>query len=223
MLGIVFNGGAGQHGSETLRMSLTKPIGRLVVFAKAPRMGRVKTRLARDIGTVQAWGFYRHALASLLRRLDDPRWQLVLAVAPDTAVGGPAWPSHLPQFGQGTGDLGQRMQRAFNIMAPGPVVIIGADIPDIRTDHIAAAFRALGDHDAVFGPADDGGYWLVGQRRQPRIWQMFEDVRWSGPHALSDTKRNLKGARIAALNVLSDIDDGADFTHWQRSQKISRK
>ncbi len=191
----------------------------LVVFAKAPRMGRVKTRLARDIGDVQAWGFYRQALISLLRRLDDPRWQLVLGIAPDAAVNDPTWPPHLPRFAQGTGDLGQRMQRAFDIRAPGPVVIIGADIPGIRPCHIAAAFRALGNHDAVFGPADDGGYWLVGQRRQPRIRQMFADVRWSGPHALSDTKRNLQDARIAALDVLSDIDDGTDFDRWRHSRK----
>jgi len=187
----------------------------LVVFAKAPRMGRVKTRLARDIGSVPAWGFYRQALISLTRRLDDARWQLVLGIAPDTAVNDPTWPAHLPRFAQGTGDLGQRMQRAFDILPPGPAIIIGADIPDIQPHHIAAAFQALGNHDAVFGPADDGGYWLVGQRRRPRIRQMFADVRWSGPHALSDTKRNLNGARIAELDVLSDIDDGTDFAHWR--------
>ena len=191
----------------------------LVVFAKAPRMGRVKTRLGRDIGSVRAWGFYRQALNALLRRMEDPRWKLVLAVAPDTAIDAPVWPAHIPRFMQGTGDLGQRMQRAFDILAPGPAVIIGADIPDIQTSHIAAAFRALGHHDAVFGPADDGGYWLVGQRRRPRIRQMFADVRWSGPHALADTKRNIKDARIAELDVLSDIDDGGDFARWQGRRK----
>ena len=77
-------------------------------------MGRVKTRLARDIGTVAAWGFFRHALAGLLRQLsDDPRWRTIIAVAPDTAVGAPVWPTHIDQAAQGHGDLGERMQRAF--------------------------------------------------------------------------------------------------------------
>lgn len=192
----------------------------LVIFAKAPRMGRVKTRLARDIGTVAAWGFFRHALAGLLRRLsDDPRWITVIAVAPDIAVGTPVWPAHIDQAAQGQGDLGDRMQRAFDLIPPGPVVIVGADIPGITNSHIADAFRALGNHDAVFGQADDGGYWLVGLRRSPKTPKIFANVRWSGPHALSDTMANLPDARIALLEPLIDVDDGADFNRWRASQK----
>jgi rSAM/selenodomain-associated transferase 1 len=192
----------------------------LVIFAKAPRMGRVKTRLARDIGTVAAWGFFRHALAGLLRRLsDDPRWNTVIAVAPDSAVGAPVWPGHIDQAAQGQGDLGDRMQRAFDLLPPGLVIIVGADIPGITNTHIADAFRALGHHDAVFGQADDGGYWLVGLKRSPRIRKIFQNIRWSGPHALSDTLANLTGARIAMLEPLIDVDDGEDFKRWRASQK----
>lgn len=192
----------------------------LVIFAKAPRMGCVKTRLARDIGTVAAWGFFRHALAGLLRRLsDDPRWNTVIAVAPDTAVGAPVWPAHIDQAAQGEGDLGDRMQRAFDLMPLGPVVIVGADIPGITNKHIADAFGSLGNHDAVFGQADDGGYWLVGLRRTPKTPKIFNNVRWSGPHALSDTMANLPGARIALLEPLIDVDDGEDFKRWQAARK----
>ena len=192
----------------------------LVIFAKAPRMGRVKTRLARDIGTVAAWGFFRHSLAGLLRRLsDDPRWNTIVAVAPDTAVGAPVWPANIDQAAQGQGDLGDRMQRAFDLLPPGPVVIVGADIPGITNTHIADAFRALGDHDAVFGQADDGGYWLVGLKRSPKIRKIFSNVRWSGPHALADTMANLPDAHIAMLEPLIDVDDGEDFKRWRASQK----
>ena len=192
----------------------------LVVFAKAPRMGRVKTRLAKDIGTVAAWGFFRHALAGLLRRLsDDSRWNTVIAVAPDTAVGSPVWPAHIDQAPQGQGDLGDRMQRTFDLMPHGPVIIVGADIPGIEPKHIADAFDALGSHDAVFGQADDGGYWLVRLKRSPKVRKIFKNVRWSGPHALSDTMANLKGAKVALLEPLIDVDDGADFQRWQAAQK----
>lgn len=185
----------------------------LVIFAKAPRMGRVKTRLARDIGTVSAWKFYRRQLFSLVRNLGhDPRWQTHLFVAPDMSAGDDRiWPSGVSRHPQGGGDLGERMQRAFDILPPGPAMIIGADIPGITSGHIADGFRALGNHDAVFGPADDGGYWLVGVKRSPRRPRLFDGVRWSGPHALDDTRRNLGGYSVSLLEILADIDDGADY------------
>ncbi|MEK9725170.1 MAG: DUF2064 domain-containing protein [Rhodospirillaceae bacterium] len=141
----------------------------LVVMVKAPRLGRVKTRLAADIGRVGAWAFYRRTLARVVRPLArDARWVTWLAVTPDASVfDDRQWPVATPRLTQGAGDLGQRMGRVMAAMPPGPVVLIGADIPDIRPADIAAAFRALGAHDAVFGPADDGGYWLVGLKRWP--------------------------------------------------------
>lgn len=113
---------------------------------------------------------------------------------------------------QGTGDLGTRMQRLLDTAPPGPAIIIGSDIPDITTRHIADAFERLRDHDAVFGPAPDGGYWLVGLRRVPRVPRIFADVRWSGPHALSDTLANLSGFRVALAAELADVDDLASYT-----------
>ncbi len=186
---------------------------RLVIFAKAPRLGRVKTRLGRDIGHVRAWRFYRRMLFSLARRLGrDPRWETLIACAPDTALmDGGQWPADMPRFAQGPGDLGQRMQRAFDRLPPGPVVIVGADIPGIEADDIRDAFRALGNRDTVFGPADDGGYWLVGQKRLPRILRLFDGVRWSGPHAYADTLGNLSNSSFFALKTLTDVDNGADF------------
>jgi len=186
---------------------------RLVIFAKAPRLGRVKTRLGRDIGHVRALKFYRRMLFSLARRLStDPRWETLIAAAPDTSVrDGGIWPKNVARIRQGPGDLGERMQRVFDRLPPGPVVIVGADIPGIENRDIADAFKKLGFNDAVFGPADDGGYWLVGQKRRPRVIDMFNDVRWSGPHALEDTLGNLKGARHAMLRPLADVDDGDDY------------
>lgn len=185
------------------------PVRRLVVMAKEPRAGAVKTRLARDIGAVAATAFYRRSTMSVVTRLArDRRWRTALAVTPDSAVTAGVWPRGAARIAQGAGDLGARMQRIFDRMPPGPVVVIGTDIPQLQPRQVAAAFRALGANGAVFGPADDGGYWLVGLRRSPGIARLFGGVRWSSPHALADTLANLKGRRAAMLETLSDVDDG---------------
>ncbi len=170
----------------------------LVIMVRAPRLGAGKRRLARDVGALAAWRFQRHMLRRLSRRLGrDPRWTTWLAVTPDRAVPGLRGGDRtLPQ---GPGDLGVRMARLLREAPSGPVVVVGSDIPDLDAGHVAEAFKALGRHDGVFGPAADGGYWLVGARRRRRPWRSFEAVRWSSPHALADSLANLKGARVALL------------------------
>jgi glycosyltransferase A (GT-A) superfamily protein (DUF2064 family) len=109
------------------------------------------------------------------------------------------------------------MQRIMECLPPGPAVIVGTDIPQLDVRHIAEAFRVLCNHDAVFGPALDGGYWLVGLRRRPRILSPFTGVRWSSSYALADTLANLEGCRVFCLAGLGDIDDARDLaTHGAR-------
>jgi rSAM/selenodomain-associated transferase 1 len=190
----------------------------LVIFAKAPEFGRVKSRLAAGIGASAATWFYRRTLMRLLRRVGhDPRWRTVLAVTPDRARSARGWLTRVPRIGQGSGDLGARMGRVFRELPPGPVCIVGADIPDVKEVHIWRAFRALGAADVVFGPARDGGYWLVGLRRGPKLPDFFADVRWSTRHALADTRVNVKRHRVALIDELDDIDDAAGYRRWQRS------
>jgi glycosyltransferase A (GT-A) superfamily protein (DUF2064 family) len=107
------------------------------------------------------------------------------------------------------------MQRLMDRLPPGPVVIVGSDVPGIAPGDIAAAFRALGAGDAVLGPAEDGGYWLVGQRRRPGM-QMFDAVRWSSPHTLADTLANLRTRKVAHLRTIADVDSEADYLRWRR-------
>ncbi|MEX2648463.1 MAG: TIGR04282 family arsenosugar biosynthesis glycosyltransferase [Alphaproteobacteria bacterium] len=193
------------------------------MFARAPRLGRVKQRLARDVGAVEAVRFYRATLARLLRDLTrDRRWRVVLTVAPDrAAVSGRGWPRPRPtMIGQGPGDLGRRMARALGLMAPGPAVLVGSDIPALGRAHVWAAFEALGRADVVFGPAEDGGYWLVGRRHPLRRFDPFAAVRWSTRHALADTRANLDATtRVALLAPLRDVDDGAGLRAWRRAAK----
>src|SRR5262249_58985450 len=105
----------------------------------------------------------------------------------------------------------QRMQRVMDALPRGPVVIIGTDVPALKPAHIAAGFRALGRCDAVFGPAHDGGYWLVGLRRRPHIPRAFVNVRWSSATALADTLENFTGLSVALLATLGDVDDAQSF------------
>ena len=96
-------------------------------------------------------------------------------------------------------------------MPAGPVVIIGSDIPGIEEAHIAAAFGMLGSHDAVVGPAPDGGYWLIGLKRVPKVSMVFDDVRWSHPETFKDTMRSLHPLRVGLLDFLDDVDTGEAF------------
>lgn len=94
----------------------------------------------------------------------------------------------------------------------GPVCIIGADIPGLTRAHVWRAFRALGSSDAVFGPAPDGGYWLIGMKGlRPPPPGLFEGVRWSSPDALADTLATLAGYRVTLVDTLSDVDEASDL------------
>ena len=188
--------------------------GHLVLFVRAPSRGVGKRRLARDIGDGAALRLERAMLGLLVRRLGrDRRWQLRLAVTPDRARRrARLWPQGVTLAAQGGGDLGQRMRRALARCPPGPAVLVGSDIPALAPHHIADAFRLLGERDLVFGPAADGGFWLVGARRSPRLPPLFGAVRWSGPHALADVLSNLpERVSVGVATRLEDVDDGASY------------
>jgi len=181
-------------------------------MVKAPIAGAVKSRLARDVGLGVATGFARHTAAALLQRLwTDRRWHTVIAVTPHAHMHGRFWPHRMARRSQGQGDLGARMQRLMEMAPRGPVAIIGSDIPGVTRRDIWAAFRLLGRNDAVFGPAADGGYWLVGLRRRPRSVRAFDGVRWSSRNALADTLVNLERHAVAFVTQHGDVDNGADL------------
>ena len=201
-------------------MARNRELPILFVMVKAPLAGSAKTRLAAVIGAAEALRFYRSSTAALLRRVgSDPRWRTVLAVSPDRYVGSRFWPANLPRIAQGQGDLGERMQRLLE-QPRGPVMLIGSDIPGIRAGHIAEAFGVLSRSGFVFGPSEDGGFWLAGARRAtPRL---FRQVRWSTPHALADTLANLqRPAGLAA--TLADVDTEADWRRWRRGELDERQ
>ena len=187
---------------------------RLIVMLKQPVAGRVKTRLGRDIGATNAAWWYRHQTSRLLRQISDPRWQVLLAVSPDIALHSRAWPGHFGRMPQGRGDLGQRMKRVLQSAGNGPVIIIGSDIPAIPPETINAAFRQLGAKDMVFGPAKDGGFWLVGAKSGRQLPKhLFKQVRWSSAFALQDSLKTLGTASFGLVQTLQDVDTAADLRH----------
>jgi len=185
-----------------------KPV--LFVFVKAPIMGAVKTRLAAGIGRVHARRVYRSMCGQVFRKCTDPRWQTVLYVTPDRCVDkhyGGLWPHAFPRFVQGAGDLSDRSARIFK--HKGPVMAIGTDTPQFAARDIADGFKALKTHKAVFGPADDGGFWLIGFRGPVRP-EIFDNIRWSHTQTLADMMGNIDGP-IATIRSHFDIDDRAAY------------
>lgn len=193
-----------------------------MIFLRAPQIGAVKRRLAQEVGAGPTYHFYVQTSRDLIRRLGRSyRWRLVLAITPDRfAASARFWPASIPRIAQGPGDLGTRMGRVLARLDAGPVVIVGSDIPGITTRHIERAFDVLARHEAVFGPAKDGGYWLIGLARrridpEALTHRLFAGVRWSTSHALADTRANLpRGAEGPALETLEDVDNVAS---WRRA------
>ncbi|MEM9014652.1 MAG: TIGR04282 family arsenosugar biosynthesis glycosyltransferase, partial [Pseudomonadota bacterium] len=185
------------------------------VFLKAPRAGAVKTRLGAEIGMGRAAAIFRTLTARTIAEAQSPQWALTLATAPIWSANtgwGDLWPRRIARWPQPPGDLGTRMKSAFNNAPTGPVVIIGADAPGMRRRHLRFAFQKLRGADAVFGPAEDGGYWLIGMARRRPAPNLFSGVRWSTEYALEDTVNSLpKGFRVDYLSTLGDIDRKSDL------------
>lgn len=191
-----------------------KPL--LFIFAKAPLMGKAKTRLAADIGKVHALRVYRGMCAKILREVEDPRWDAVLYVTPDRfmqAEFGGLWPIDMPRAVQKDGDLTARLARAFSLKAS--IIAVGTDAPQIKKRDIAAAFKALKTNPAVFGPADDGGFWLIGLNG-PVQQGLFEDIRWSHPETFADMKAKLEG-HVHLIRTLMDVDDGPAYEAYKKA------
>ncbi len=196
----------------------------LLIYAKPPRMGLSKTRLARSLGSpAQARRIAMMTLAKTIRASLASHCRTILYTAPDSALHeslGGIWPAHLERRSQGSGDLTARLNKGLNEAAPGPVMFIGADAPDLSPALIRLAIRSLQRSDAVFGPASDGGFWLFGLNKTSRTRSPFHNVRWSGPQAMADVQANLpESATVGLLPELIDIDEAQDWQTWRSLRK----
>lgn len=199
------------------------PAARLLIFAKTPVTGRVKTRLAATYGRRGAAMLYRQLLRRTLATAARARVAPVeLWVAPGRAhpwLAARAREEGMTLRVQMTGDLGQRMYRAlqWSLRTARFAAIIGGDCAALTPWQLRLAFDRLADGvDAVFGPAEDGGYVLVGLRRPQPL--LFQGLPWGGPMVMAVTRKRLRrlDLRWEELPLSFDIDRPADLARLRR-------
>ena len=193
----------------------------LIIFAKAPAAGFAKTRLMPALGVQGAAALAEKLLDhAVSQALATGCAHVELCVTPDaTHAAFERWlaqaKGRLSLSIQGEGDLGQRMDRALTrcLAAYGHALLMGTDAPDLNAEVLKAADQALANHDAVFVPALDGGYALVGLTRpEPRL---FANMRWSTPQVMAESRLRAgqSGLRWVELAPMADIDEPADLVH----------
>lgn len=198
---------------------------RLAVFVRAPIFGKVKTRLAVDLGPQAALAAHCQLTQDALKRLAVRRREFQIELWGSEAHAQlDRWglefstPVHL----QHGGDLGERMMNCLSqlCVAGDRGVIVGCDCPPIDADYVIAAFDALREHDLVLGPAEDGGYGLIGCSR-PLTPDIFSNVRWGSREVLAQTLERAESSNleVALLSTIWDVDTLAD---WQRYEALNQ-
>jgi hypothetical protein len=187
-------------------------------FVKYPFPGRVKTRLARQLGANAAADLYRNFVTDILATLKSMDVNIKIAFAPfDSKNKFQQWLgkkySYIPQIGR---DLGQRMKNAFLQTFSGgfnSVIVIGSDSPDLPAEYLELAFYALDTNDVVIGPSSDGGYYLIGFTRETFLPEAFERISWSSDNVFVQTINILKQHRqsLFLLPQWYDVDTLANL------------
>lgn len=185
---------------------------RLVLFTRYPEAGRAKTRLIPAVGAAAAASLHRRLTeraVATLRASGLPIELRTTGADPDRFA---TWLGDgLSPTDQGEGDLGERLDRAA---AQPPVILLGADVPDLQVRHLEAAALALETHPAVIGPAEDGGYYLLGLARPMPF--LFDAMPWGSDRVLAETMRRLERHDVpyVLLETLADLDRPEDLTRW---------
>lgn len=209
----------------------------ILLFARSPEKGRIKTRLAAGIGEETALALYKLFVADILKTLQRAEIPFrIFFSPPDSAAVMENWLGKNLQYRAQAGeDLGEKMENAFlqsfkeNIEK---VLIIGSDMPDLTNALICEAFSSLECNDAVVGPALDGGYYLIGFRKDGFLPLIFRDIPWGTGHVFRETMKVLHtvGRRVHLLPERRDIDTILDleslyrrseFSHFRDSQTMS--
>jgi uncharacterized protein len=196
---------------------------RVAVFARYPRVGQVKTRLSPAVPPALALDLHAAMLADTLECALATRAGPPLLYWASEPEGFPV-PPGLEVRNQKGADLGDRLAAAFAELLSRPedrAVVIGTDCPDLTPDLVREAFATLGRHEAVLGPADDGGYYLIGLSRQAP--ELFRGIAWGTGSVLAQTLERAKGAglNVAMLGALWDIDTPEDLVRFVARRSIT--
>lgn len=185
----------------------------LIIFVRNPVLGKVKTRIAATIGDENALAIYKHLLqyTKQIVSLVDVTKHIFYA---DELNGNDLWDGNEKYLQSGV-DLGDRMKNAFNcVFAKGysKVIIIGSDCFELTPDILNSAFDKLDRSDIVIGPANDGGYYLLGMGK-PNPY-LFDNIQWSTNRVLHETIEIMRENNLSfsLLTELNDIDEAKDIT-----------
>jgi rSAM/selenodomain-associated transferase 1 len=193
----------------------------IVIFAKAPVPGRVKTRLIPALGAGGAAALAREMLDRTVDEALATGLAVELCGEPDAAQWYAARPG-LALAAQGDGGLGERLARAAErVLVEEGILLVGADCPELDRDRLRAAAAGLEDHDAVIHPTYDGGYALLGLRRFDR--SIFHDIDWSTPVVAEQTVARIEalGWSLLVGETLRDIDEPGDLAHLRHAELVS--
>lgn len=191
---------------------------RLVLFARYPSAGSCKTRLIPALGPAGAADLHRRLTertVALLRMSGAP---VTVAFTGASEAAFAAWLGPDVLFvEQADGDLTARLLACLD---PVPVIFFGADTPELAIRHVAAAIEALRNHDVVIGPAEDGGYYLIGMRMA--LPELLIDMPWSTERVLPETLKRLDNMGIVPilLDVLADCDRPEDLDRWPELKSL---
>lgn len=191
------------------------PQNKLIIFVKNEKAGNVKTRLAKTVGDEKALEIYRKLLGYTLDQVQPLKVTKEVCYSrfiKENDLWSEGGYSKELQKGDGLGErMSEAFRRSFEEEGIGKVVIIGSDCAELTTDIIQEAFSRLGDHDVVIGPADDGGYYLLGMSKF--IPELFTDISWSTGAVLKQTlkKADMENATCFKLQELHDVDIEADW------------
>jgi len=186
------------------------------ILCKAPVLGKVKTRLIQEMGKRRALDLYLQMFERLMAELSASRFKTELWISPDK--------DHVfferyafARFQQAGTDLGVRMSTALHdgLARHESVILVGTDLPLVNRSYIEQAVNALRDHDVIIGPAEDGGYGLVGVKGE--IPDMFSDIDWGTERVLSQTcaRLNRDGLDFGLLPLIWDVDRPADLPRYE--------
>lgn len=182
----------------------------VIVVCKAPERGRVKTRLAKDIGEERAYHVYSIMMATLFANLSaGSGYDVCACVDGNMSLVQAGTVDPIKQYGA---TLGERILNAIKDCALYPVkIVIGSDTPNITAQIVQQAITSLDASDVVIGPAHDGGYYLIGMKQLHE--GLFEDISWSTEHVLGQTQDRARsaGLSVALLPIMRDIDTLEDL------------
>jgi len=193
----------------------------VILFTKEPKLGFVKTRLAKSCGGGFTLELYKKFVLDLVGTLQICKFDFKLCAYPNLEIINKIF-GDFGNFLQCDGDLGVKMQTAFSRQFEKgyeKILLIGSDTPHLDCELLAKSFNALDNHEAVLGPSVDGGYYLIGFNKHTFCKDVFSDIPWSTDMVLKKTLHRLNTKRIYFLQELNDIDVFDDLSSFYDEHK----